>query len=665
MAEKAGDVYVNVGARFNDLDRNFSQLTSRMQSGFNKISSKLTNVFSGLGGTIAAAFSVRAIADFTLEGLKLAGVMEGVQQAYTRMADPDLMNRLKEATRGTVTELELMQTVTKANALGLSLQSLPQLLEFARRRAKDTGMEVDYLVQSIVTGIGRKSPLILDNLGISATQLREKLNGVSIESASIADITKAVGEIAEEAYAGISEGAMTSAEESAILNTKLTELQTKIGQKLTPVANEFKKAMVEALSVASDMLEDDGAIKEYNLNWDLFTNNLEETQRVAGLLEQALGRSLTPLERGRILWSNYTDEQLKLAESQRLLNIELENNRKKWGEIQGPLEDASFAASEYNDQILLLRKSLGLGTPTQTEQETPSGSVAQLTEKLKEAKQAQLKATTTEEWERYGDAIALIEGKINLITGALNEMTSAQINAQKVTDDFFEKLGEDIKSQKIVDIGPKINLDPQPIQDFRDEFLAADAEFQTFLQNSVTNVQKMKEQMQITQGVAQGLASGFQQLGHALVGNLGTAETAAGRFAQSFLSGAVDLVAQMLAVSMASSIAGASQSGAATGPAALFTTPAFIAQAISTVLGAFAAIPAFAKGGQSRGGMALVGERGPELVNLAKGAMVTPHHQMRGALNTRNMAITVNVEGNLRGQTIYLASSRGQTNLNR
>ena len=48
-------------------------------------------------------------------------------------------------------------------------------------------------------GIGRKSPLILDNLGISAVQLRQRLKGVGTEAASVADIAAVVGDIASEA----------------------------------------------------------------------------------------------------------------------------------------------------------------------------------------------------------------------------------------------------------------------------------------------------------------------------------------------------------------------------------------------------------------------------------------------------------------------------------
>src|SRR5690606_14702252 len=93
-------------------------------------------------------------------------------------------------------ELNLMKRAVQGSNFDISLQSLPKLLEFAAVRAQQTGQSVDYLVDSIVTGIGRKSPLILDNLGISASQLREEMNGVSLASASVGEVAEAVGRIA-------------------------------------------------------------------------------------------------------------------------------------------------------------------------------------------------------------------------------------------------------------------------------------------------------------------------------------------------------------------------------------------------------------------------------------------------------------------------------------
>jgi hypothetical protein len=108
------------------------------------------------------------------------------------------LETLRKATRGLVSDLELMKVTVQAGNFGIPIEQMGKLLEFATKRAAETGQSVDYLVNSIVTGIGRKSPLILDNLGISAVRLKEKFGGVAIEAQSIADVAQAVGDIAAE-----------------------------------------------------------------------------------------------------------------------------------------------------------------------------------------------------------------------------------------------------------------------------------------------------------------------------------------------------------------------------------------------------------------------------------------------------------------------------------
>lgn len=143
---------------------------------------------------------VKEVFDLTLGMAELKGNVEGVERAFAR-AFPNELNLLKdlrEATHGAVTDFELMQRTLQATNLGVAVEKLPVLFEFAAARAQQTGESVDYLVDSIVRGIGRKSVLVLDNLGLSATRLKEQFNGAAIASQSVGDVTAAVARIAEE-----------------------------------------------------------------------------------------------------------------------------------------------------------------------------------------------------------------------------------------------------------------------------------------------------------------------------------------------------------------------------------------------------------------------------------------------------------------------------------
>jgi hypothetical protein len=187
----------------------FKKALNQTTSGIKDFQKNITSA----AGSIAIAFGVKEVTQFAFEVSKLAGEAQGVSAAFNKLPESQvLMERLKLATGDTVNELELMKRTVQASNFGISLQALPKLLEFASVRAQQTGQSVDYLVDSIVTGIGRKSPLILDNLGISATALKERLGGVSLEAAGIGKVAEAVGAIANEELkkmGGLSQNAAT------------------------------------------------------------------------------------------------------------------------------------------------------------------------------------------------------------------------------------------------------------------------------------------------------------------------------------------------------------------------------------------------------------------------------------------------------------------------
>ena len=97
------------------------------------------------------------------------------------------------------------------------------MLAFAQQKAKDTGQSVDYMVDSIVTGLGRKSLMILDNLGLSAAEIRDKMKETG-------DMTKAVGEIIREQMSKAGEYVETATDkmtrQQAELNNAMLELGT-------------------------------------------------------------------------------------------------------------------------------------------------------------------------------------------------------------------------------------------------------------------------------------------------------------------------------------------------------------------------------------------------------------------------------------------------------
>jgi hypothetical protein len=169
---------VQISANTAEFNKSLAATQKNLQS--------FTGNITAAAGAIGVAFGAREIASFALDVSKLAGEAEGVSTAFARLPNStELLQDLKKATGETVSELDLMKRAVQASNFDIELSALPKLLEFATLRAQQTGQSVDYLVDSIVMGIGRKSKLILDNLGISAVALSEKLNGVSTEASTV------------------------------------------------------------------------------------------------------------------------------------------------------------------------------------------------------------------------------------------------------------------------------------------------------------------------------------------------------------------------------------------------------------------------------------------------------------------------------------------------
>lgn len=180
----------------------------------------------------AAAAAINAFTDACGEainrGAELAKQAEGIKRAFDRLDNPQLLQNLREATHNTVSDLELMKNAVKFDNFNLSLEQMGTFLAFAQQQAKDTGQSVEYMVDSIVTGLGRKSLPILDNLGLSAVDIRKKMEEVG-------DMTTAVAEIIKERMEKAGGYVETAADRAAQANAKLENAMLELGNAMQDV----------------------------------------------------------------------------------------------------------------------------------------------------------------------------------------------------------------------------------------------------------------------------------------------------------------------------------------------------------------------------------------------------------------------------------------------
>lgn len=242
-----GELWVKLGLRNEDFRRSV-QDSKKEVNGFASYIKKLS-------GAIGAAFSVKKIIDFTHQTAELANKASGVKKAFDKLNSPGLLSDLRKATMGTVDDLQLMQRAVQANNFKIPLDQLATYLEFATKRANETGESVDYLVNSIIMGLGRQSLLILDNLGFSATEIRNKMK----EGGSMADAVGAI--IKEQMGEGAAEiNKATLATEQ--LKAAWTNFMLAIGEGTAPVWNAIKSDLATVISMATTFLNSDFSFLE-------------------------------------------------------------------------------------------------------------------------------------------------------------------------------------------------------------------------------------------------------------------------------------------------------------------------------------------------------------------------------------------------------------------
>lgn len=258
-----------VSSRMAELKQNaksFGELAASDQANGMLYGNMMTKA-AELFGSYAQGFkdSVKELID---GGLEMAETADGVTKAFKDMDQPDLLENLRKATKGTVNDVQLMTAAVKANDFRIPLEDLGKYLEFAQLKAQQTGQSVDYMTDSIVTGLGRKSPLILDNLGISAAEISEKTKETG-------DFMKAVAEIVDTQLAAAGETYISAADRAAQKTVELQNAQKALGDEIPPLKEQWDDAYADmqlnTISLISWCVKHQGVVKTLGILLTAFT----------------------------------------------------------------------------------------------------------------------------------------------------------------------------------------------------------------------------------------------------------------------------------------------------------------------------------------------------------------------------------------------------------
>jgi hypothetical protein len=237
----------------------------------NQIKTETGGLTSALGGMATAlgvgfgALGAEQLGSMVVDMARAGAEAERLATGFNTLADQAgqsgdaMLAAMQKASQGTISDSQLMLDANKAMLLGVTNNSeqMTQLMEAAAARGHAMGESTAAAFDDIVTGIGRLSPKILDNLGIvldtkqvyadyaqqlgtTADQLSEAeqkqalLNAVVKDSADLVKANQAAGGDAADNFERM-DAAITNAKEA--LGEMFSPAIAAIAQKLADTVN--------------------------------------------------------------------------------------------------------------------------------------------------------------------------------------------------------------------------------------------------------------------------------------------------------------------------------------------------------------------------------------------------------------------------------------------
>ena len=435
------------------------------EKGASTFGKSLKAIFASAG----LALGIKELIRFGLESAKLAAKAEGVRAAFDRLNSPTLLQDLRRATKNTVSDVQLMTNAIRASNFRLPLEQLPKYFEFATRRARETGDSVNYLVDSIVLGISRESPKILDNLGLSLSEINEELKHTPDYATAVGNIIerelKKAGDAADDAgvkfmqfsaaWEGFKEGAGDLVNKTGLPNLLqrwstqmriLGDESMTASQKLAMLfatridkgaynnylehLNRLSKGVKDAYNPAAGAAASLGIGTGFNMFAGIEPKQITTlqtlTDEIASLEEMMMGLSITQEDEIRSVLKDIEakkkqiDAIMGVGEAVKKTTREIQDAQQVWGEMVKP------------EQMALGNIAYSKGDITTA----GTGGMSQLFANPKEL------AKTQENLNGLGDAYDDVNNRVMNLAGTITDVFYGALTSD---DGVFKSIGESLK----------------------------------------------------------------------------------------------------------------------------------------------------------------------------------------------------------------------------
>jgi chromosome segregation ATPase len=253
-----------------------SQLQAEMKKGsqsveqFGQDIEKVAKVAAAAGAAILAGLGAATKEAIDIESTTIA--FENLTSSVGQSSG-EILDALQKASAGTVAANDLMLSSNRAMVLGVAdnTEEFTTLMEIARDRARAMGMTTTQAFNDIVTGIGRGSPLILDNLGLVIDQvaaneeyarsLGKTADALTEEERKQALLT-AVLEQGKKTIDKNAQSQMTAAEKTQALKASVSDITAEIGGSFLPIVQDASDEIIKIIENIQDWRQENPLLSE-------------------------------------------------------------------------------------------------------------------------------------------------------------------------------------------------------------------------------------------------------------------------------------------------------------------------------------------------------------------------------------------------------------------
>lgn len=259
--------------------------------------SGLTGSISKMGKAVgiasAAYFGARGLISGFQKVIDLSATSDVVTRGFNNLAkssnfSSQAFQKFQKATDGTVSSIELMTQANNAMLLGItdSEDQMAEMFDIAQRLASALGKDTAFGVESLVTGLGRQSKLMLDNLGIMVDVEKANQNFANSLGKTVKQLTdqekkqafvNATLDSARELVNDLGEEQLTTNDSTAKLQSSFEDLGVVIGNKLSPFVKVLAEDLTKATTAMTDFIGPDVISREEQLQ-----SLLEERSKLLG-----------------------------------------------------------------------------------------------------------------------------------------------------------------------------------------------------------------------------------------------------------------------------------------------------------------------------------------------------------------------------------------------